>query len=1098
MKNGLKRRILAVLIAITMVASQSGAVFAAETDTPGETSVSEGQAGAAEEAEQPSENPAEEAVSENEGQTEAPAESVPSENEVTVSENGSDETGPAPEDVSDEESVSENTADTVFNGMPDGYALSDEQIQGKKRIAEHDVLAELENLKPGIDYVEDEVIFPCDDPEYAKIVAEAYNGTLDSCELGVAVIKLDTEKVTVKQAVAAGADLQTALPPVDANFENYLDDPVEVPVAQITDPALMGSAMAAKKQVIGGRDWAYWRSKGFNDPALDPAYIYNGNSVDDTVVNGYQWMHDAVESYRAWGVTKGEGVTVAVIDTGVNYNHEELDADGKVDSSAYKVDSFKSMQDYSGHGTHVAGIVAAEAKNGKGGTGIAPDAKILAVPVFYSNSYKSADLARGIDYVTNGGKGKTRADVINMSLGGPIYNNTEDTAIRKAYEAGITVCVSMGNDTASCRKYPACYDHVIAVSALDESWQKSDFSTFGKWCDVGAPGTAIFSTWNGHETDDHSKDYNDFYASWNGTSMACPVVSGVCALYISAYMKVHGGEKPTPDEVEEALKKSATKVGGSYKIGAGMVNAANMLSLIENTEAPTVSVPENISSNSVITLSDNNAAGGTLGFIYTVNGKKPAIKGGVIKEGFYVKTSEKTPGKYSLSIKTLVENGVQANEPVKLQVLRITGIGTATDVATENIVIPDTAASYSVVGPTVAAKGKSVTYTLHPGFKKGKIKWSLESGAPAGVTINANSGKVSVGKTATGSFTVAGEAEGKKAALAVKIVDPATSVTLKATGTDKDVNIPVDDKKTGNIKSARIYTVNIAKTTFNDSVLNLTGRADNGAGLVYTSSNPSVAEVNSNGVVTGLRPGTSKITCLANDGSGKKAVVTVTVITPVSRLDMFPANAQSGIAYGKKMKIKPALGAAYGKPTVKKVEYVKEPVKVLGYTGATSSRDVTKDAAKYIKFVNGNLSVAKGITSLGSYGYFDVTVRIKSIDGTNLSVEKTFHAVAPTTKMKANYRSPQRLSPGFGAEVSLFSGDLGSSYTRTSGGYVLRPEVTSSNPEVASAYVSGYGGSVDMLSYGCVLTTEKKGTAVITIKATDGTGKKARLKLIVK
>ncbi len=143
-----------------------------------------------------------------------------------------------------------------------------------------------------------------------------------------------------------------------------------------------------------------------------------------------------------------------------------------------------------GHGTHVAGIIGAEANNVLGGTGIAPEVNMLNVPVFAEGYYLSEDLVKGINYVTN--DGHPRADIINMSLGGPIYSEIEQQAVSAAHDAGITVCIAMGNDRSNNMAYPAAYEDVIAVAAMDESWQRSTFSTYGSWADVAAPGSAIF------------------------------------------------------------------------------------------------------------------------------------------------------------------------------------------------------------------------------------------------------------------------------------------------------------------------------------------------------------------------------------------------------------------------------------------------------------------------------------------------------------------------------------------------------------------------------------------------------------------------------
>ncbi|MBO4374510.1 MAG: S8 family serine peptidase, partial [Lachnospiraceae bacterium] len=710
MKNGMKRRVMAVMLAVMMVTLQSGTAFAAEGKDPvsGDQIIGEGAAEApAQEKEDGTSVSADEKPEPESGET-APGTDEPVSGDAvsgdTIGEGSGED--PAGEQVSDDgiseivsdDTVSDGSLPFGLKGMPEGYSLSEKQVEGKKNITGHDVLSIMDTLTAGEDYVADEVIFSCDDPEYAKIVAEAYNGTLKSCELGVAVIKLDTDRVTVKEAVTAGADITTTLPPVDANYLTKLTDPIpsEGKIWENSDPFDDAGIMAAKKKAIDKLTWSYWKDR-FKDPGLDPGAtftdIYNGGITKSC----YQWMHEAVGSYAAWGMTRGEGVTVAVLDSGVYADHPDLA--GQV--TTRKVGDFEPV-DVTGHGTHVAGIIGASS-NTVGGVGIAPGAKILSYPIFQGLSATYDAQAMAINDVAN--NGEIRAQVINMSIGGPVYSQTVQDAINKAYNAGITICVAMGNEHASDIEYPAACDNVIAVSAMDESWQKSDFSTFGPWADIAAPGTAIYSTWNGHTTENTGKDMV-LWASMNGTSMACPVVAGVCALYISAK-----GGTADPDEVEKAIKKTATKVSSPYRIGAGMINAENLLKPLEDTVAPLIALPETVSANQAITFG-STAKGGTLGYIYTVNGKKPNASLGDVKEGFYVEAGD--DGTAKVSIAALLDNGLPAGEAGKIMVSRITGLGTMTDPAEQSITVAGGAtAGMSITGSNVLAKGKSLTYKLN-------------------------------------------------------------------------------------------------------------------------------------------------------------------------------------------------------------------------------------------------------------------------------------------------------------------------------------------------------------------------------------------------
>ncbi|MCR5487314.1 MAG: S8 family serine peptidase [Lachnospiraceae bacterium] len=1060
-----RKRILAFLLAVSMTATGSGSVYAAETVPSAAVTAIENETGEVNQEAQ-DENKTEEA-----GDIQDKAEGASE--DTAVSEQLTPE-------VRAEEAVSGNTSYSMLKGMPDGFKLNETELLGKKRITGHNVVSELEKLTPGVDYVEDEVIFSCEDPEYARLVAEAYNGTLDSCELGVAVIKLDTTTVSVKDAVAAGADPAVPLPPVDINYKNYLTDPVKDTSAVITDKSLLGAAHASKKNAIDGRDWTYWTSK-FNDVALRPDFtFYDPDSKAQR--NGYQWMHDAVDTYKAWGVTRGAGVTVAVIDTGVYAGHEDLG--GRVNDDARNIPDFKDKVDLEGHGTHVAGIIGAEANNALGGIGIAPEVNLLNVPIFVMeidengtavSFYKSSDLVKGINYVINGGN--PRADIINMSLGGPIYSEAEQKAVSDAHDAGITLCIAMGNDNSNNMAYPAAYDNVVAVAAMDESWQKSGFSTYGPWADIAAPGSDIFSTWNGHDEKNNTIDYN-YYSSWNGTSMATPVVAGICALYISAARAA--GIKTDPDMVEEALKKSAAKVSSTYQIGAGMVNAANMLSLLEDKSAPAINVPAALSPGSSITLSDKNAAGGTLGYIYTINGKKPSADKGDIKEGFY---KEAINGAVDITVSELIENGLMADESVKLQVVRITGLGTATEIAREDITINSSSVSgASISGPIKLAKGKSAVYTLKPSFPKGKVKWSIEGDSK--VTVNAKTGKVTAKKTSSGSFTLKAEAEGKTSELTVELVDPASFISLKAEAADMDINMPVTANN-GNIKSVRMFNVDLGGNDKQENILKLTGSTDNKTDVAFTSSKPSVAEVDKDGKVTAKKAGTTKITCKATDGSGKKSTATIKVMVPVSRLDLFEDKGQKSVAFGKSMKLRPAFGSAYGKPSVRRVTWAEQPLKVYGIS-SNKSIDVTSNVnkEKYIKIKNGKLTVNKNISQIGYSDYY-CAVSATAADGSGIICNKFFRVTAPTTYINLGDYGVEEELDGTRYYVIEFKTDS-----------IVTPAVTSSNPRIGSIKISEFKDGIAI----CIvpLVNTQKGTVTLTAKATDGTGKSKKFKLRIK
>ena len=252
-------------------------------------------------------------------------------------------------------------------------------------------------------------------------------------------------------------------------------------------------------------------------------------SVDSTVkaldapdpLRPQQWALDDVAFGSAWATTKGAGVTVAVVDSGVLGSHEDLA--GSVLSGTDFVASGNGWNDQLGHGTHVAGVIAAHYANGLGISGAAPGVKILPVRVLDAGgSGASSNVASGIIYAADHG-----ARVVNLSLGGTHADAGVHAAIQYAVSKGAAVVAAAGNSGASGspRIYPGAFPEVIAVGAVDSHNARASFSNIGDYVDVVAPGVDVLSTYNGST---HS------YAWGTGTSMATPYASAAVALFVAA------------------------------------------------------------------------------------------------------------------------------------------------------------------------------------------------------------------------------------------------------------------------------------------------------------------------------------------------------------------------------------------------------------------------------------------------------------------------------------------------------------------------------------------------------------------------------------
>jgi thermitase len=234
-----------------------------------------------------------------------------------------------------------------------------------------------------------------------------------------------------------------------------------------------------------------------------------------------------VDAVEAWTQSTGKDVKVAIVDTGVAMDHEDISE--KVVARANFSDSkIEKPEDYDkyGHGTHVAGIVAAK-HNSTGVAGVCPDCSILDAKVLNdSGSGSSSAIAKGIDWAVANG-----AQVINMSLGQRVSSRVLESAVNNAWAKGVVLVAAAGNAGTQAPIYPGAYANVISVAATDNNDKKASFSTYGKWVDVAAPGVDVYSTFPIHPFVLGTQNGRSMgYDIASGTSMASPVVAGIAAL----------------------------------------------------------------------------------------------------------------------------------------------------------------------------------------------------------------------------------------------------------------------------------------------------------------------------------------------------------------------------------------------------------------------------------------------------------------------------------------------------------------------------------------------------------------------------------------
>jgi thermitase len=279
-----------------------------------------------------------------------------------------------------------------------------------------------------------------------------------------------------------------------------------------------------------------------SDFSSDGASLQMAYSVDDGCLSD-RWGVTRIEAPQAWGITRGdESVLVAVLDTGIDKDNQDLAA---MVMAEVNLSNSRTTDDLYGHGTHMAGTIAA----------VAPGCRLMNVKVADdTGKCEPAVVAKGIIWAADHG-----AEVINLSLAMEACSDLEE-AVNYAWNRGAVLIAAAGNKGTSEPSYPACYGNCLAVAGTNENDSLALLSSYGDWVDLAAPGFNIYSELPG-----------DQYGYKTGTSSAGAHVSGVAALVFSAAEDVNGSGAVN-DEVRLAIESSCNPIDVDG-VGQGLVDA---------------------------------------------------------------------------------------------------------------------------------------------------------------------------------------------------------------------------------------------------------------------------------------------------------------------------------------------------------------------------------------------------------------------------------------------------------------------------------------------------------------------------------------------
>ena len=939
---------------------------------------------------------------------------VVSENEIT----GATETSDGPEVYAE-----------MFPGLDDSYVFSAEETESKEEVREN--VDKSDGLREGIDYVEGQILVSAENLNDAKEYADAFNGELESFEYNLAVIDLNADRslpeASVMDAVIASSDDESMLPAAWPNYYRYLYDD------EIVD---MDTALSEGISVEGGFEVSEQAAGDIADPLLNP----------DRVM--YQWHHSLIGSKQAWNAGyNGKNVKVCVIDTGINSTHEDI----KIKEASGCESNSNSYEDMNGHGSNVAGVIAAIGDNNKGGKGIAYGSDLYVINVNYYDSQKGKYRLDDKGIITALGRATEtyKVDVINMSLGSPAYSDRLNSAVKNAYDHGIAVICAAGNNDTGAISYPAGCDGAISVAAVDKNNSRAFFSNYGD-IDFSAPGVSIFSANIGGSS---------AYVGMNGTSQASPCISGIAAVLLGSG-RITGSGSAKVENLKKLMASGCTSSGlgkGTPDLGKilglGSVDSAPAKPTIKSDKLPGTYAEESI------TVSFNKIAGTTI--YYTTDGTNVSYKDGVVSKGAeeYLTDGIILTGSSKVVVKAIAVND------------------------TNRMVSPAASFTYylnpkaSVVIPrakngvnAVIKGGKlQMEAEIKPEYTANKkVEWSLE-GNPSGVTI-----------TSSGLLRVSKDSSAVSCKVVAKVLD--------GSGTTGSTNIGILSE--GNTvkkisaaqKSLTLYSKSPAATIEIKAMRKDNTAANASEVLEAVSQDIQVATAsiaNNNLTISPVGTGKTGILLTSKDGSG--VTLTIKVVVKQSATD-FDIEGLTGNKLAKGKGFKPLITFYPEDTALKKLDWQLTAVP----SGTSASACGVKVNAS-----TGAVSTKAGAVT----GRYEMTAKVR--DGSGLTKKYEFDVIdGRILKIGVETGNARifRLKNAFGSSTEATIPFTVTGVTSENSDSI---SVTSSNPDMAEIVAKTVNAGSGEGSFTVRATGKAAGTVNITVASADGTNIKKKIKVSV-